>query len=192
MQIVTTSVTTIKVLGVPQSWDALEAIKKEMKELDDTAVVDYHDSVDVAKAGFKIELPETPPSIAEDKIVAIVERGIKNAAEAEAATVERNVKFVTDFKWRNIGEIQAEGKFQKLLQDIVVREEESAREAQRTMSPEEAYYAMFDMTAYYDIWDAIFQGGPEHAAKVAQHQDTAVREVFGEFFDLMDDEGRSW
>lgn len=187
----TTTETTIKVSGVPTCWDSREAIEKEVKKICKHATVCY--LPDDPADGFQITSPGTAPKLKDESFVqAIVENAVAEARAAEAARVARQVEFVTKFKFRNIGELKARGKYQEAVQEIVAGEEDSAKHAQRTMSPNEAYYAMFDMPAYYSVWDAVRKHGWKKAAEAAQHQDTAVREVFVEFFEMLEDEGKSW
>lgn len=184
----TTTETTVKVSGVETCWDSLEAIRKEVRKVCKRATVDY---LLCAADGFQITSPGNAPRLHDESFVkAIVENAVAEANAAEAERVAGQVEFVTKFKFRNIGELKARGKYQEAVQEIVAAEEERAKHARETNPPKGAYHSMFDMPAFYSVWDAVRKHGWKEAAKVAVNQDTAVREVFGEFFDLLEDEGK--
>jgi hypothetical protein len=50
--------------------------------------------------------------------------------------------------------------------------------------------ALIDLQAGYDVWDAFLKHGWKKAGETAQNQDTAVRELFIPFFELLDEDGR--
>lgn len=188
----TSTETTIKVSGVQTCWDSLEAIKREVRKICEAATVCY--LAGAPADGFQIMSPGNAHLLHDESFVKdIVENAVAEANTTEAKRVARQAEFVTSFKFRNVGKLKARGKYQKAIQEVVADEEDCARRAQRTIfPPEKAYFAMFDMPAYYSVWDAVRKHGWKKAAETAQHQDTAVREVFCEFFDMLEDEGKTW
>jgi hypothetical protein len=151
------------------------------------------------------------------KLRELIEKLVGEAAvhvrKMEEAGQAKDKAYIDAFKFRGLSKQDPEGllelhrkgkpdardlEYFKAILETVAGQEEWAEQARTMNDPDDSPSdrlslhagALIDLKAGYDVVDAFLKEGWKKAGEKAQNQDTAVRELFIPFFELLDEDGR--
>ena len=178
-------------------WAGKEAMKRLLREFLPKANVQVSfyrgDDRDDDRDGLKITHEGVDELLTDEKLDEFLLLANQATKEKEEEEEAKKAKFVEDFEFRDLSKVEPKDQYQEVIRRTLVELQDSAREQLVVDIEEEndAYLTLFDFPAYYKVLDVAMSGADwETILKAVQNNDTAVRERFEDFYQLLESEGK--